>query len=93
MIEKDLSRRQTLRENLIQLRREGLTGLHPLRTFFSRRILPLRLKKTKMWPYLGCTYPDHPSPEELGTAEVETWIRKVLDSAVVPPTGAGPDPL
>jgi hypothetical protein len=35
MIGKDLSRIQTQRENLQQLQREGLTGIHPLWTFFS----------------------------------------------------------
>jgi hypothetical protein len=46
-----------------------------------------------MWAYLGSTCPDSPSPGELSTTEVETWIHKVLDSAVVPPPGAGPNPL
>jgi hypothetical protein len=38
MIGKDLSRIQTLCENLQQLWWEGLTSIHPLRTFFSHRI-------------------------------------------------------
>jgi hypothetical protein len=45
---------------------------HPLWTFFSRRIQPLRLRKTKMWAYLGSTCPSHPSPDKLSTMEVET---------------------
>jgi hypothetical protein len=41
----------------------------------------------------GFTCYDRPSPGELSAAEVETRIHKVLDSAAVPPPGAGPDPL
>jgi hypothetical protein len=46
-----------------------------------------------MWAYPGSTCPDRPSLEELDMTEVETQICKVLDSAVVLPLGAGPDPL
>jgi hypothetical protein len=46
-----------------------------------------------MWAYPGSTCPDHPSPEELSTVKVETWICMVLDSVTVSPLGAGPDPL
>jgi hypothetical protein len=35
---KDLSKIQPLREHLQQVRWEGLTGIHLLRTFFSRQI-------------------------------------------------------
>jgi hypothetical protein len=34
-IEKGLNKIQTLRENFQQLQREGLAGIHPLRTFFN----------------------------------------------------------
>jgi hypothetical protein len=46
-----------------------------------------------MCVYLGSTCPDRPSPEELIAAEVEIQICKVLDSAAIPPPGAGPNPL
>jgi hypothetical protein len=46
-----------------------------------------------MCVYLGSTCPDRPSPEELIAAEVEIRICKVLDSAAIPPPGAGPNPL
>jgi hypothetical protein len=46
-----------------------------------------------MWAYSGSTCLDHPSPEELTTAEVENWIHKVLDSTAIPSPGAGLDPL
>jgi hypothetical protein len=46
-----------------------------------------------MWAYPGSSCPDRPSPEELSAGEVETWIRKVLDFAVIPKPGVDPDPL
>jgi hypothetical protein len=46
-----------------------------------------------MWVYLGSSCLDRPSPEDLSAAEVETRIRQVLDSTVVPLRSAGPDPL
>jgi hypothetical protein len=92
-IGKDLSRIQTLCENLQQLRWEGLTGIHPLWTFFSHRIQPLHLRKTKIWAYLGSSCPDRPSPEELSAVKVETQISKVLNSTSVQPPGTGPNPL
>jgi hypothetical protein len=46
-----------------------------------------------MWVYLGSSCLDRPSLEDLSAAKVETRIRKVLDSAVVPLRSAGPDPL
>jgi hypothetical protein len=36
--------------------------------------------------------PDRSSPEELSLMELETQIHMVLDSATVPPPGAGHDP-
>jgi hypothetical protein len=46
-----------------------------------------------MWAYLGSSCLDRPSPEELSAVEVEARIHKVLDSAVIPSHGVGPDPL
>jgi hypothetical protein len=61
--------------------------------FFSHRTQPLQLRKTKMWAYQRSTCPDRPSPEELSAVEVETRIHKVLGVAIVPPPGAGSNPL
>jgi hypothetical protein len=46
-----------------------------------------------MLVYLGSNCPDCPSPEELSATQVETRIRMVLDSAAIPPLGAGLEPL
>jgi hypothetical protein len=46
-----------------------------------------------MWAYPGSSYLYRNSPEELSAAEVESQIYKVLDFAIIPSHGAGPDPL
>jgi hypothetical protein len=93
VVGKDLSKIQPLCECLQSLWQEGLTGIHLLWTFFSRRIQPLRMQRVKMWAYPGPSCIDHPSPEESSAVEVEARIPKVLDSTVIPSHGAGPNPL
>jgi hypothetical protein len=61
--------------------------------FFSCRIQSLRMWRAKMWVYLGSSLLFHPCLEDLSVVEVEAQIRKVLDSAIIPSHGAGPDPL
>jgi hypothetical protein len=89
----DLSKLQPLRENLQQLRQEGLTGMHLLWTFFSHRIQPLWKWRTKMWVYLGPICIDCLSSVELSAVKVEARIQNVLDLGVNPNPGLGPVPL
>jgi hypothetical protein len=79
---KDLGKLDPLSEKHQQLRQVGLTGMHLLRMFFSHWMQPLQRRRTKMWTYLGPSYPDHPSSEELSAVEVEARIHKVLDLGV-----------
>jgi hypothetical protein len=60
MARKDREKLQPLCKNLQQLRQEGLTGMHLLWTFFSRRIQPLQKQRTKMWAYPGQAAPTTP---------------------------------
>jgi hypothetical protein len=68
-------------------------GEHLLRTFFSRRVQPLRQRVTQMWLYPRPSCPDHPFFEELGNAENNTRIYKVLAYGVGLNPVAGPTPL
>jgi hypothetical protein len=90
---KDLGKLQTLRENLWQLKQNGLTRIHLIRMFFSCRIQPLRRRRTKMWTYPRQSCPDRPPSKELSAAEVETQIHKFLDLGVIPSPDAGHVPL
>jgi hypothetical protein len=90
---KDLSKSPPLHENLQQLWQDGLTGIHLLQMFFSRQIQPLQSRRTKMWMYLGQSYPNHPSSKELSAVEVEAQIHKVLDLGVNLTPVVSPVPL
>jgi hypothetical protein len=76
-----------------QLRREGLTGMHLLRTFFSGRIQPLHQRVTKMWLCQGPSCLDCSFSKELSEVEINTQIHKVLDHGANLNPGAGPAPL
>jgi hypothetical protein len=90
---KDLGKLQPLCENLQQLHQEGLTRMHLLQTFFGCWIKQLRQQRTKMWKYLGPSYPDCSSSEELTVAKVEAQIHKVLDLRVNLNPSSSPVPL
>jgi hypothetical protein len=61
-----------------------------MRTFFSRRILPLQQQVIKMWLYLGPSCPRRSFFEEWSDAEISTRIHKVLDHGANLNPGAGP---
>jgi hypothetical protein len=75
---RELHRLQPLREVIQQLRREGLTGAELLWIIFSCRVQLLLQRTTAMWIYPGPSCPDHPFSDELGDAEINTRIHKVL---------------
>jgi hypothetical protein len=68
-------------------------GVHLLRSFFSYRVQPLRQWATQMWLYPGPCCPDRPFSKELGEAEVNARIYKVLSYGINSNPEAGPTPL
>lgn len=76
-----------------QLREQGLTGVHLLRTFFSRRIQPLRVRRHRMSLYRGPSDPDRSFSEEPSEGQVDQWVRQAIERNVDPRPGAGPEPL
>jgi hypothetical protein len=67
--------------------------MHLLRTLFSHRIQPHRQWVTKMWLYPGPSCPDRSLSEELGDAEINIRIHKVLDHEADLNPRAGPTPM
>jgi hypothetical protein len=49
-----------------------------LRTFFSCQVQPLHQRVVTNWMYPGPSCPDRPFFEELGNAEINTHIHRVL---------------
>jgi hypothetical protein len=62
-------------------------------TFFSRQVQPLHQWVTTMWMYPGPSCPDRPFSKELGDAEINTRIHRVLAHGVGLNPGAGPAPF
>jgi hypothetical protein len=56
----------------------GLDGVWPFGTFFSRRVVSLAVRTTKMWEYTGPADPDRVSPEPMSDDEVWSWLKMVL---------------
>ena len=71
----------------------GLTGVHLLRTFFARRLHPLRVRRHRMSRYLGPSDPDRPSIQELSDDQVTSRVRQVIDNAADPRPPPGPSAL
>jgi hypothetical protein len=68
-------------------------GVHLMQTFFSRWVQPLRQQATTKWLYPGPSCPNYPFSDELGDAEVNTRIHKVLAHRADLNPGADPSPI
>jgi hypothetical protein len=68
-------------------------GADLLRTFVSRRVQPLQQWEMPMWMYLGPSYPDHSFFAELGNAEIDIQVRRILVHRVHQNSGSSPIPL
>jgi hypothetical protein len=57
---------------------EGLDGVRLFSTIFSRRVIPLANRMTKMWKYSGHTDPNQVSPKAASHDEIWSWLKMVL---------------
>ena len=73
--------------------REGLTGEAVLRTFYARRIQPLRSRVHGMWRYAGPSDSTRESADELAESEVNARVRSVLEEKALVDLGPQPTPL
>jgi hypothetical protein len=69
---------QPLRDIVWQLLRGGLTGMDLLWTFISHRTQPLRWWEMPIWIYPGPSCPDRSFSVELGNAEIDVRIGRIL---------------
>jgi hypothetical protein len=81
-------RLQPLHDVVQQLLYGRLTDADLLQNFFSRRVQPLCGQVTTMWMYPRPSCPDCPFSEELGDAEINTRIHRVLAPRVDSNSGA-----
>ena len=63
-----------LMERVVQLVREGVTGMDLLEVFLRRRIQPLQFRSHCMWLYCGTEDETRVHPEEVDDVTLERWM-------------------
>ena len=68
---------KVLVERVVQLVRDGVTGMDLLEVFLRRRIQPLQARDHPMWMYSGTDDTTRIHPEEVDEATLEGWLRGI----------------
>ena len=68
---------KVLVERVVQLVRDGVTGMDLLEVFLSRRIQPLQARDHPMWMYSGLEDSTWIHPEDVSEDMVEKWLRGI----------------
>ena len=62
---------------VVQLVRDGVTGMDSLEVFLRRRIQPLQARDHPMWMYSGLDDTTRIHPEEVDEATLEGWLSSI----------------
>ena len=68
---------KVLVECVVQLIRDGVTGMDLLEVFLRRRIQPLQARDHLMWLYSGTKDTTRIHPEEVEDATLERWLASI----------------
>ena len=68
---------KVLVERVVQLVRDGVTGMDLLEVFLSRRIQPLQARDHPLWMYSGLEDSTRIHPEDVSEDTVEKWLRGI----------------
>ena len=71
---------KVLVERVVQLIRDGVTGMDLLEVFLRRRIQPLQAHDHPMWMYSGIDDSTRIHPEEVDEDTVEKWLRGITSN-------------
>ena len=71
---------KVLVEQVVQLVRDGVTGMDLLEVFLKRRIQSLQARDHPMWMYSGIEDSTRVHPEEVDEDTVEKWLRGITGS-------------
>ena len=66
-----------LMERVVQLIRDGVTGMDLLAVFLRRRIQPFQYRGHPMWLYFGTEDTTRVHPEEVDNATLERWMTAI----------------
>ena len=64
-------------ERVVQLVRDGVTGMDLLEAFLRRRIQPLQARDHPMWLYSGLEDTTRIHPEEVTDEMLEGWLSNI----------------
>ena len=73
-----------LMERLVQLIRDGVTGMDLLEVFLRRRIQPFQYRGHPMWLYSGTEDTTRVHPEAVDDATLERWVTAITGNKVNP---------
>ena len=68
---------KVLVERVVQLIRDGVTGMDLLEVFLRRCIQPLQARDHPMWMYSGTEDTTRIHPEEIDEATLERWMASI----------------
>ena len=74
MIPEEKADVKMLMERVVQLVREGVTGMDLLEVFLRRRIQPLQFRSHCMWLYCGTEDETRVHPEAVDDVTLERWM-------------------
>src|SRR4051812_43806857 len=69
---------KVLVERVVQLIRDGVTGMDLLEVFLRRRIQPLQARGHPMWMYSGTEDTTRIHPEEVEDDTLEGWLTGII---------------
>ena len=75
---------KTLVERVVQLVRDGVTGMDLLEVFLSRRIQPLQARDHPMWMYSGLEDSTRIHPEDVSEDTLEKWLKGITSNKDYP---------
>ena len=74
MVPEEKAQVKVLVERVIQLVRDGVTGMDLLEVFLGRRIQPLQARDHPMWTYFGLEDSTRIHPEDVSEDILEKWV-------------------
>ena len=77
VVPKEKAQVKVLVERVVQLIRDGVTGMDLLEVFLRRRIQLLQARDHPMWLYSGTEDTTRIHPEEIDDATLERWLASI----------------
>ena len=80
VVPEEKARVKVLVERVVQLVRDGVTGMDLLEVFLGRRIQPLQARDHPMWMYSGLEDSTRIHPEDVSEDTLEKWLMGITSN-------------